>query len=316
MSAIEGFATAALIPRGTPGEATVTYRAGKGAFGNSAKMEIEFNLLELNGRRIPLSGKVRQECEGNSGAAVGAVVAVSVFGAFVTGHSATITNGAAFVALNAAAQAEPAIRINQRLLVRPQAGTPALPQGVKVFSSGAVRTVATPRMRLLSRAKLAPSPEFQVMSANIPAGTPDKFTLTPGQPFIPGIGGLNFLSTSAVWTYDPTLGPTSFAMMVGYQPNTAAQSAVSLQFNTVQNKTYLLDVSMIAGPVTQGCEILIVGPNGDQESQPCNNANYSSGTPQHLLFAYHADKGGITNFAIKVANSAADFYSVDVAAVQ
>jgi len=86
----EGFI---MIPRGTVGEATISYRTGKGAFGKSAKMEIEFNWLDLNGRRIPLSGKFRQEGEGNTGAAVGAVVAVGPFGAFVTGHSATLTNG-------------------------------------------------------------------------------------------------------------------------------------------------------------------------------------------------------------------------------
>ncbi len=70
-----------MIPRGTVGEATISYRTGKGAFGKSAKMEIEFNWLDLNGRRIPLSGKFRQEGEGNTGAAVGAAVAVGPFGA-------------------------------------------------------------------------------------------------------------------------------------------------------------------------------------------------------------------------------------------
>jgi len=82
-----------LIPRGTPGEGTVSYRTGKGAFGKSGKFEVEFNSLDLGGRKIALTGKHRQEGEGNTGAAVGAVVAVGVFGAFVTGHSATITNG-------------------------------------------------------------------------------------------------------------------------------------------------------------------------------------------------------------------------------
>ncbi|NKJ02023.1 hypothetical protein [Novosphingobium sp. SG707] len=82
-----------LIPRGTPGEATVSYRTGKGAFGKSAKMEVTFNWLKLGDRQIPLNGTYRQEGQGNAGAAVGAVVAVGVFGAFVTGHSATITNG-------------------------------------------------------------------------------------------------------------------------------------------------------------------------------------------------------------------------------
>lgn len=86
----EGFV---MIPRGTYGEGTVTYRTGKGAFGKSAKFEVEFNWIDLNGRHVPLTGKFRSEGEGNTGAAVGAVVAVGIFGAFVTGHSATITNG-------------------------------------------------------------------------------------------------------------------------------------------------------------------------------------------------------------------------------
>lgn len=82
-----------VIPRGTPGQGTVVYRTGTGAFGKSGKMEVEFNWLDLNGQRIPLAGKFRQEGEGNTGAAVGAVVAVGVFGAFVKGHSAKIVNG-------------------------------------------------------------------------------------------------------------------------------------------------------------------------------------------------------------------------------
>lgn len=82
-----------MIPRGTYGEGTITYRTGKGAFGKSAKFEVEFNWIDLNGRHVPLTGKFRSEGEGNTGAAVGAVVAVGIFGAFVTGHSAIITNG-------------------------------------------------------------------------------------------------------------------------------------------------------------------------------------------------------------------------------
>ena len=82
-----------MIPKGTMGEATVSYRTGKGAFGKSGKMEVEFNWLDLSGRRIPLTGKFRQEGEGNTGATVGALVAVGVLSAFVTGHSASIVNG-------------------------------------------------------------------------------------------------------------------------------------------------------------------------------------------------------------------------------
>ncbi|MCA0208012.1 MAG: hypothetical protein LCH74_03015 [Proteobacteria bacterium] len=83
-----------VIPKGTRGMGTVTWRTGKGAFGKSAKMEITFNELTLpNGQRLPLAGMHRQEGEGNTGAAVGAAIAVGVFGAFVTGKSAIIPVG-------------------------------------------------------------------------------------------------------------------------------------------------------------------------------------------------------------------------------
>ena len=82
-----------VIPRGTVGEGTVTYRTGKGSFGKSGKIEVQVNSLSLNGMTIPLTGKHRQEGEGNTGATVGAVIAVGVLSAFVTGHSAVILNG-------------------------------------------------------------------------------------------------------------------------------------------------------------------------------------------------------------------------------
>lgn len=85
-----------VIPKGTPGEGTVTWLTSKGAFGKSGKMEVSFDWLELSGRRISLTGTHRQEGEGNTGATVGAVVAVGVFAGFVTGRSATIVNGQQF----------------------------------------------------------------------------------------------------------------------------------------------------------------------------------------------------------------------------
>lgn len=85
-----------IIPRGTPAYGEVTWRTGKGAFGKSAKMDVEMRYIDLGGRRIPLSGKFRQEGKGNTGAAVGAAVAVGVFGAFVTGKSAVIEQGREF----------------------------------------------------------------------------------------------------------------------------------------------------------------------------------------------------------------------------
>lgn len=82
-----------VIPKGAPAYGVVTWRTGKGAFGKSAKMNYEFKSLELNGQRVPLSGQFRQEGRGNTGAAVGAAVAVGVFGAFVTGKSAIVEQG-------------------------------------------------------------------------------------------------------------------------------------------------------------------------------------------------------------------------------
>jgi hypothetical protein len=82
-----------VIPRGTRGWGQISYRTGKGAFGKSAKMEFDLTEIELGGRHIPISGHYRVEGQGNTGAAVGAVVAVGPFGAFVTGRSAVITQG-------------------------------------------------------------------------------------------------------------------------------------------------------------------------------------------------------------------------------
>ncbi len=92
-----------VIPRGTKGYGQISYRTGKGAFGKSAKMEFEIVDIELNGRLIPVTGHYRMEGQGNTGATVGAVVAVGVFAAFVTGRSAVIPQGTEFKAFTTSA---------------------------------------------------------------------------------------------------------------------------------------------------------------------------------------------------------------------
>lgn len=87
-----------VIPRGTPATGEITYRTGKGAFGKSAKMEIEMRSVLLNGRAIPVGGKFRQEGQGNTGATVGTAVAAGPFAAFVTGRSAIFEQGREFKA--------------------------------------------------------------------------------------------------------------------------------------------------------------------------------------------------------------------------
>jgi hypothetical protein len=90
-----------VIPRGSKARGQVTYRTGKGAFGKSAKMEFDISEVEVNGQFIPVNGHYRIEGAGNTGAAVGAVVAVGVFGAFVTGRSAIAAQGTEYKAFTA-----------------------------------------------------------------------------------------------------------------------------------------------------------------------------------------------------------------------
>jgi hypothetical protein len=82
-----------VIPRGTPAAGRVTYRTGKGAFGKSAKMEFDIDSVQLASRTIPVGGHYRIEGQGNTGATVATAVAVGVFSAFVTGHSAIAAQG-------------------------------------------------------------------------------------------------------------------------------------------------------------------------------------------------------------------------------
>jgi len=82
-----------VIPKGTRGQGKVLWRTGKGAFGKSAKMDLSFQWLDMGGRRIVVEGTHRQEGQGNTAATVGTVLAAGVFGAFVTGKSATVPHG-------------------------------------------------------------------------------------------------------------------------------------------------------------------------------------------------------------------------------
>lgn len=75
-----------LIPRGSPVEALVTWRTGKGIVGKSAKFELSFDWVRVNQANYKLRGVHRQEGRGNTaGALLGA--------AFITGKSATMVPG-------------------------------------------------------------------------------------------------------------------------------------------------------------------------------------------------------------------------------
>jgi len=75
-----------LIPRGSPVEAQVTWRTGKGIVGKSAKFELSFDWVRVHQANYKLRGVHRQEGRGNTaGALLGA--------AFITGKSATMVPG-------------------------------------------------------------------------------------------------------------------------------------------------------------------------------------------------------------------------------
>lgn len=123
-----------VIPKGSSGEGTVTWMTNKGAFGKSGKMEVSFDWIEIGGRRVPLTGNFRQEGEGNTGATVGAVVAVGVFAGFVTGRSAAIVNGQQLRARTAEPLTfmvpENAARVVTGTLATPPAAAPLAPAPV------------------------------------------------------------------------------------------------------------------------------------------------------------------------------------------
>lgn len=82
-----------VIPKGSRGVGEITWKTGKGAFGKSGKMEIELRYIDVGSTRVNITGKFRQEGEGNTVATVGTVVLVGVFAGFVTGKSARIPRG-------------------------------------------------------------------------------------------------------------------------------------------------------------------------------------------------------------------------------
>lgn len=84
-----------VIPRGTKGQATITWRTGTGVFAKTGKMEMSIDWLELvDGRKLPLNGKYRHEGQGNLVPMASALFVAGVAGGLlVTGKSAVIRKG-------------------------------------------------------------------------------------------------------------------------------------------------------------------------------------------------------------------------------
>ena len=81
-----------IIPAGTPATGEVTWKTGRAVFGKSGKMQVALRSIDLDGERIEIEGEYRQEGEGDTLAAVGAVLLAPALGV-ITGKSAVIPRG-------------------------------------------------------------------------------------------------------------------------------------------------------------------------------------------------------------------------------
>ena len=120
-----------VVPRGTRGGGAVVWRSGRGAFGRSAKMEIAVTTLTIGGQTVPMTGRFRENGDGNTAATVGTIlVGGLVAGAFVTGHSAVFEKGRELNAFTAA----PVMAAIARPVIpaRPVAASPVYAAGATV----------------------------------------------------------------------------------------------------------------------------------------------------------------------------------------
>ncbi|MBS0473927.1 MAG: hypothetical protein JSR28_02110 [Proteobacteria bacterium] len=91
-----------VVPRGTRAIGHISWQTRKGGFGKSGKMELAFDYILIGERQIPITGKHREEGEGNADATMGTFVFLSMLGSgLITGHSAEVPAGREFIAWTA-----------------------------------------------------------------------------------------------------------------------------------------------------------------------------------------------------------------------
>jgi hypothetical protein len=131
-----------VIPHGTPATGYIAYRTGRGAFGKSAKIEIEMQWIHMNRELIPISGHYRQEGRGNTAGTVVAAVAFGALGgALVTGRSANIPQDTMFKAFTK----EPiAVTFDAPVSARPRTAAPPAAATASAFPAAAAPAAAAP----------------------------------------------------------------------------------------------------------------------------------------------------------------------------
>lgn len=82
-----------VIPEGTTGTGEVTFATNKGGFGKPGILGIALRWLDLNGRKIALDGRYREEGKSNSNATAATWFAVGIFSGFIRGKAGVIPKG-------------------------------------------------------------------------------------------------------------------------------------------------------------------------------------------------------------------------------
>jgi len=82
-----------VIPKGTTGYGEVTFATRNGGFGKPGILSIALRYLDLDGARVLLDGRYREEGANKNGATVATWFAVGVFSGFIRGKQGVIPMG-------------------------------------------------------------------------------------------------------------------------------------------------------------------------------------------------------------------------------
>lgn len=82
-----------VIPAGAIGSGEITFCTNKGGFGKPGILGIALRQLDLNGKKIALDGRYREEGRNNNGATAATWFAVGVFSGFIKGRAGVIPKG-------------------------------------------------------------------------------------------------------------------------------------------------------------------------------------------------------------------------------
>jgi hypothetical protein len=173
-------------------------------------------------------------------------------------------------------------------------------RGVYIFHSGPSSHSAL-RAMIAPQQAYGPGREYQNI-VTLSGSSASKFTLTPRQPYLDSQGFIEVFNT-------PGYSDNDNLIFIGNNP---LLDNVSVVVDATAGQTYLFDVAVAASSPGSGCQYVVYGPAGQQNSYPCNNTNGH----QHLVFAYAAGQTGQAWFGVTISNQYGGFfYSATVSPV-